>query len=97
MPLDNGGREGVIERLLTARQVGDLLGFAPATIVDWAEAKTIPALKVGGRLRFRESEVGAWLEAKRAGKEEKLSTTPRRPARVVVSQASTTPLRGGEN
>jgi excisionase family DNA binding protein len=55
------------EPLLTARQVGDLLGFSPNTIVDWAEAGRIPVFKVGGRLRFRESEVLAWIETKRAG------------------------------
>lgn len=53
------------ERLLTARELGDLLGFAAGTIVDWAEAGKVPAFKVGGRLRFRESEVLAWLEARR--------------------------------
>ena len=45
------------EPLLTARQVAELLGFAPATIVDWYEAGKLPGFKVGGRLRFRESEV----------------------------------------
>jgi hypothetical protein len=30
------------EPLLTARQVAELLGFAPGTIVDWAEAGRIP-------------------------------------------------------
>jgi excisionase family DNA binding protein len=55
------------ERLLTARELGELLGFAPATIVDWAEAGKVPAFKVGGRLRFRASEVEAWLEAQRLG------------------------------
>jgi excisionase family DNA binding protein len=56
-----------VERLLTARELGDLLGFAAATVVDWAEAGKIPAFKIGGRLRFRESEVLAWLEAQRLG------------------------------
>ena len=84
------------ERLLTARELGALLGFSTATVVDWAEAGKVPVFKLGGRLRFRLSEVEAWLETKRAGQEEKLSTTPRKPARLVVSQASTTPLRGGD-
>jgi excisionase family DNA binding protein len=86
----------VIEQLLSARELAEILGFSASTVVDWAEAGRLPAFKVGGRLRFRESEVLAWLETKRAGQEEKLSTTPRKPAREVVSQASTTPHRGGE-
>jgi excisionase family DNA binding protein len=86
------------ERLLTARELGEILGFSASTIVDWAEAGSVPAFKIGGRLRFRESEVLAWLETKRAGREEeKLSTTPHgRPARGVVSLTSTTPHQGGE-
>ena len=55
------------ERLLTASEVAELLGFSPATIVDWAEADKIPSYKLGGRLRFRSSEVEAWLEDRRRG------------------------------
>ncbi len=53
------------ERLLTARELGELLGFSASTIVDWSEAGQLPAFKVGGRLRFRESEVLVWLEQQR--------------------------------
>ena len=53
------------ERLLTAREVAELLGFSAATIVDWAEAGKLPAFKVGGRLRFRLSEVEPWLDDQR--------------------------------
>jgi excisionase family DNA binding protein len=53
------------EPLLTARQLAELLGFSSSTIQDWAEAGTVPAFKLGGRLRFRESEVLAWLEERR--------------------------------
>jgi len=55
----------VTERLLTARELGELLGFAAGTIVDWAEAGRLPCFKIGGRLRFRASEVEAWLEESR--------------------------------
>jgi excisionase family DNA binding protein len=55
------------ERLLTARELAELLGFAAGTIVDWAETGEVPAFKLGGRLRFRESEVEAWLEERRCG------------------------------
>jgi excisionase family DNA binding protein len=57
----------VSESLLTAAELADLLGFAAGTIVDWAEDGKVPAFKIGGRLRFRESEVLAWLEAQRLG------------------------------
>jgi excisionase family DNA binding protein len=55
----------VTERLLTAREIAELLGFAAGTVVDWAERGDMPAFKLGGRLRFRESEVLAWLEERR--------------------------------
>lgn len=55
------------EPLLTPRDVSELLGFAAGTIVDWAEAGKLPHFRVGGRLRFRESEVLAWLEEPRRG------------------------------
>jgi excisionase family DNA binding protein len=57
----------VTERLLTARELADLLGFSASTVVDWSEAGRIPAFKIGGRLRFSESEVLDWLEAHRFG------------------------------
>jgi excisionase family DNA binding protein len=57
----------VSERLLTSRELGDLLGFSAATVVDWAEAGKIPCFKIGGRLRFRLFEVEAWLEQQRQG------------------------------
>ena len=56
-----------MERLLTARELADVLGFSPSTIVDWAERGEVPAFKLGGRLRFRLSEVWAWLEERRLG------------------------------
>ena len=55
------------ERLLTARELAELLGFAPGTIVDWAEAGKLPAYKIGGRLRFKLSEIEAYVQSKRRG------------------------------
>lgn len=62
---DGSNRNGQMERLLSAREVAELLGFAAGTIVDWAERGEVPAFKIGGRLRFRESEIAAWIEAQR--------------------------------
>jgi excisionase family DNA binding protein len=86
------------EPLLTARQVADLLGFAPGTIVDWAEARRIPCFKVGGRLRFRESEVLAWLETKRAGGGGEVAPVPfHTPTQGRSLTAAPVPSEGGEN
>lgn len=50
------------ERLLTSRELAALLGFSPAWVQDQFEAGKLPGFRVGGRLRFRLSEVEAWLE-----------------------------------
>ena len=85
------------EPLLNAREVGAYLGFKPATIVDWAEADKLPTFKVGGRLRFRLSEVEAWLEEKRTGTGGEAPATPRQhPPEGVVSLTPATPLQGGD-
>jgi excisionase family DNA binding protein len=56
------------ERLITSRELADVLGVAPATVLDWFEAGRLPGFKLGGRaVRFRESEVLAWLEECRRG------------------------------
>jgi excisionase family DNA binding protein len=73
-----------LERLLTAAEIADLLGFQPGTVVDWAERGEVPSFKVGGRLRFRESEVAGWLETRRNGREEELAPTSTTRARVVA-------------
>ncbi len=88
------------EPLLKARDLAELLGFSAGTILDWTEKGDLPAFKVGGRLRFRESEVLAWLEARRVngpGAGEEVSPAPTAaPTRRVLSQASPVPMsRGG--
>lgn len=88
------------ERLLTAAELAEVLGFAAGTIVDWAEKGTIPAFKVGGRLRFRESEVLEWLETcrlTRAGAGGEAPATPRRPPGVVSVTPATPDRRGGDH
>lgn len=58
----------MIEPLLTARELAEILSFASSTVVDWAEREELPCFKVGGRLRFRESEVLEWLEERRVAR-----------------------------
>jgi excisionase family DNA binding protein len=84
-------------RLLTAREVAEMLGFSTGTILDWWEAGRLPGFRLGRAVRFRESEVLAWLEAQRVGPGTggDLLPTPTAPTRGVVSQALPTPLRGG--
>jgi excisionase family DNA binding protein len=56
----------VTERLLTARQLAEALGVSPHTVLDWAQRGEVPSFKLpNGAVRFRPSEVEAWLEAHR--------------------------------
>jgi excisionase family DNA binding protein len=53
-------------RLLTAAEVGAMLGVQPATVCRWIEAGRLPAFRLGakgGRLRIREADVLTMLEA----------------------------------
>jgi predicted DNA-binding transcriptional regulator AlpA len=54
------------DRLMTAVQVGDLLGLSPATVLDRWQAGDLPGYRLwgakGGPVRFRESEIRELLE-----------------------------------
>jgi predicted DNA-binding transcriptional regulator AlpA len=55
------------ERLLKARDVADLLGLEVATVVDRFQRGDLPGFRLygnrpGSPLRFRLSEIEAWLE-----------------------------------
>jgi predicted DNA-binding transcriptional regulator AlpA len=93
----------VTERLLTAAQLGEILGLSAGTILDRFERGDLPGFRLfgrkGGPVRFRLSEIEAQLNVWRvngpsAGGE--VSPTPTaHPAQAVVSQLSPTPSRGG--
>jgi excisionase family DNA binding protein len=56
------------ERLMTARQVGDVLGFSAETILRWYRAGKLPGVKTpGGALRFHpaaiEATIASWSTA----------------------------------
>ena len=57
----------MIDRLLTAAELAEQLALSTATILDWFEAGRLPGFKLGRVVRFRESEVLAWLEVHRVG------------------------------
>jgi len=59
------------EPLLTARQVAELLGCSPSTVLDKFEAGELPGFKLWGKrsgpVRFRESEIETALDGWRVG------------------------------
>jgi len=58
-------RLAVSEALLTSRELATILGFSASTVQDWYETGQLPGFRIGGRLRFRQSEVLEWLEERR--------------------------------
>ena len=60
-----------LERLLTAREVGQRLGLSTATVLDWFEAGRLPGFRLGGRVggpvRFDEVDVLRLLASWRVG------------------------------
>ena len=59
------------ERLLTARELAEIFGCSPATILDKFEAGELPGFRLfgrkGGPVRFRLSEIEEALEGWRFG------------------------------
>lgn len=53
------------DRLLTTDEVAAFLDVAPATVKDW-RARRLPGprfVKVGNAVRYRPSDVAAWVES----------------------------------
>ena len=49
--------------LLTASEVADLLKVNLETVYSLIRKEHLPAAKVGGQWRFRESDINCWIEA----------------------------------
>ena len=60
------------DRLLTRREVAEILGFQPATLARWAWMKQGPAfIKVGKKsVRYRASVVREWVIGRAASRGE---------------------------
>ena len=65
----------MIEPLLNAAEVAEVLGVSSASVLDWWQQGRLPGFRLGGStdrrgrpcgpVRFRESEIAAWIEAQR--------------------------------
>lgn len=51
-----------IEPFVDAAAVADYLGVSYQTVLRWAGTKRIPSYKIGTAVRFRMSEISAWVE-----------------------------------
>lgn len=53
-----------MEKLLTARQVSELLEVKIATVYDWVYRGLIPYVKLGRLVRFKKTEIFRWVESR---------------------------------
>ncbi len=67
------------EPLLTTAAVAKWLGISTRAVCLWAECKVIPAFKIGRQWRFRQEEIGEWIESPEAAKV-RISTNPKATA-----------------
>ena len=51
------------ETLLNIQQVADYLQLNHSTVYQWAQQGRLPAIKLGGRWRFRRADIEEWLDA----------------------------------
>ena len=50
------------EKLLTARQVAEILGIKISTIYDWVYRRKMPYIKIGSLLRFNPTTIENYIE-----------------------------------
>ena len=82
-------------RLLTARQVADLLGVSAETVLRWIRRGDLPAIRLpGGAVRFREADLDDWLEERATPRRGVLP--PASAARRLRYPRATYPQRRGE-
>ncbi len=51
-----------MEKLLTARQVSELLEVKLSTVYDWVYRGLIPYVKLGRLIRFKKKEIFHWVD-----------------------------------
>jgi len=72
----------VVSGLLTTRDVAELLGVTPETVLRWIETRGLPAIRLTTRaLRYREAEIERWLE-------ERATAAPVREAPATLSDTA---------
>lgn len=51
-------------RVLTPKEVANLIGVSPALVVKMAARDMLPAMRIGRYWRFREEEIEEWIQKK---------------------------------
>lgn len=63
--MENNSKDIVnsIGKLLTLDDIASLLSVSPRTVYDYAQKGKIPAIKILGQWRFKESDIVNWIES----------------------------------
>jgi excisionase family DNA binding protein len=51
-----------MERLMTAKQVSELIEVKPSTVYQWVHLGLIPYVKIGKCVRFKKDELFRWID-----------------------------------
>ncbi len=51
-----------MERLMTAKQVSELIEVRPSTVYQWVHLGLIPYVKIGKCVRFKKNELLRWID-----------------------------------
>ena len=51
-----------MERLMTAKQVSELIEVKPSTVYQWVHLELIPYVKIGRCVRFKKDELFRWID-----------------------------------
>ena len=51
-----------MERLMTAKQVSELIEVKPSTVYQWVHVGLIPYVKLGKCVRFKKDELLRWVD-----------------------------------
>lgn len=80
-------------RLLTAREVADMLGVSAETVLRWTRKGELPAFRLpGGAVRFRAADLDGWLQERATpGRGVVEHPAGRRPSASVPLTLSSTP------
>ena len=53
-----------MEKLLDISEVSDIIGVQINTLYSWIHQKRIPYIKIGRLVKFKPSDIDAWLKEK---------------------------------
>ena len=81
----------MVQKLLTAREVGERLSVSTETVLRWSRRGDLPGFRLpGGALRYREVDLDEWL-VERATPGRGVSSNPTSAAQAIRYLASSNP------